>query len=309
MTAIAEAGTRAWPATELAPYELAGQSLSRDRHAKIVELFEEYSRNLAHPVQEFYWSYSGTSFSGQSFWGNAYQVELQATFTAPRGRLLDLGCLGPELVVLREVRPDIAVDGLSIEGGIFGREESGFCSYTEPRPDRVTVRSVDAERERFPFEDASFDTVSSMQMFEHLKFGPQHVLSEAHRVLKDNGILVIATPNASSLLSVWKHCKGEHPASHHSYSRSLTYGVVHPFEYRASELRSLVTSYGFDVMAEGTFYSERYVAIGEEMAKIFDFVKSFGFPLDEAQVGDHLIIVARKSGPIHDLYPRAVFEG
>lgn len=298
-----------WPAGDLAPYRLAGRDLSRERHAAIEQLLDRNCQNLANEVQRFYKGYNQTEFSGPSFWRNAYSIELQATFTPWDGELLDLGCLGPELAAFREVRPDATARGLSIEGGVFGIEQSGFCSYPTPRDHSITVWSVDAEHEPFPFADAAFDTVSSFEMFEHLKFGPQNVMREIHRVMKPGGILLITTPNAVSIRSLWAHCKGWHPASHHRYFRNLKYGVVHPFEYRASELSALVAAYGFKILESTAFYRERYVRMADEMASVFDFIKSLGFSPTEAELGEQLLIVAEKAGPIVNEFPPEVFEG
>src|SRR3989344_6299354 len=46
-----------------------------------------------------------------------------------------------------------------------------------------------------------FDTVVSGDMIEHLE-NPSAFLKEAHRVLKDDGLLIVSTPNSSFLLSV-----------------------------------------------------------------------------------------------------------
>ena len=309
MSRTAGSEGQGWPAGELGPFQLAGQALSRERLAAIEDILDCNCRNEGSDLQRFFRNYNYTEFSGPSFWVMAYHIELQAAFMPSQGHILDLGCLGPELVALRQVRPDVRADGLSIEGGIFGLEEIGFCSYPTPQGHSISVCSIDAERDRFPFENNTFDVVSSFEMIEHLKFGPQNFMREIHRVLKENGLLVITTPNAASICSIWKHCKGEHPASHHRYFRDLKYGVVHPFEYRASELAALVKAYGFDILAATAFYKERYVGMAEELSRVADFIESLGFSPSEAELGEQLLIVARKSGPIVDEYPPAIFEG
>jgi SAM-dependent methyltransferase len=50
----------------------------------------------------------------------------------------------------------------------------------------------------FPFESSSFDLVLCLDVLEHL-VDPAHCLAEAHRILRDNGILVINVPNHFSL--------------------------------------------------------------------------------------------------------------
>lgn len=66
--------------------------------------------------------------------------------------------------------------------------------------DRFIVKSVDIEREPFPFADQSFDLVVCNQVLEHLKIvlAP---LREMARVTRENGFLAIGIPNLSSLMS------------------------------------------------------------------------------------------------------------
>jgi SAM-dependent methyltransferase len=47
--------------------------------------------------------------------------------------------------------------------------------------------------ERFPFEDASFDSALINQVFEHV-FNPEEFLQEVHRILKPGGKLLLTVP-------------------------------------------------------------------------------------------------------------------
>lgn len=51
---------------------------------------------------------------------------------------------------------------------------------------------------RTPFEDRSFDVWVSIEVIEHLH-DPQNLIDEAWRVLKDDGVLFITTPNVQAL--------------------------------------------------------------------------------------------------------------
>jgi len=55
--------------------------------------------------------------------------------------------------------------------------------------------------EKLPFDDSSFDIVTSLWVLEHLE-KPQIVFKEIHRVLKKDGIFMFATPNAK-FLPLW----------------------------------------------------------------------------------------------------------
>jgi len=60
-----------------------------------------------------------------------------------------------------------------------------------------TVKPV--EIEPLPFANATFDTILSFQVIEHIRHVPSY-LSEILRVLKSRGILLIATPDRTSRL-------------------------------------------------------------------------------------------------------------
>ena len=62
----------------------------------------------------------------------------------------------------------------------------------------IAVTSLDIERERFPYPDASFDLVVANQIFEHTK-EIFFIFSEISRVLKTNGLAIIGVPNLASL--------------------------------------------------------------------------------------------------------------
>jgi SAM-dependent methyltransferase len=62
----------------------------------------------------------------------------------------------------------------------------------------IDVARLDLEHDAFPWPTASFDVVVSNQVFEHLK-NIWLPLSEAYRVLKPGGNLVISVPNLASL--------------------------------------------------------------------------------------------------------------
>lgn len=58
--------------------------------------------------------------------------------------------------------------------------------------------SQDAGTERWNLEDDSMDLVVSNQCLEHIP-NTDHFISEAHRVLKDGGVLLLSVPNQGAL--------------------------------------------------------------------------------------------------------------
>ena len=60
------------------------------------------------------------------------------------------------------------------------------------------IKIVDINAENLPYKDNYFDIVIASEILEHV-FYPEKVLSEARRVLKRNGFVILTYPNSSSL--------------------------------------------------------------------------------------------------------------
>lgn len=64
-------------------------------------------------------------------------------------------------------------------------------------PARPEVKKCDLNRDKFPYNDDTFDEVYSEDVFEHL-LNHDHFMRECNRVLKPGGKLTIITDNANS---------------------------------------------------------------------------------------------------------------
>ncbi len=85
----------------------------------------------------------------------------------------------------------------NIPAHLFGIES--YAPYIQAAREKgITIASLDIERERFPFEDQSFDVVVANQILEHTK-EIFFIIAEVGRVLKPNGKLIIGVPNLASL--------------------------------------------------------------------------------------------------------------
>ncbi len=58
----------------------------------------------------------------------------------------------------------------------------------------VEVKKVNLDIDTIPFPDNYFDIIFAFEVFEHFA-NPQHAIEEINRTLKENGILLISTPN------------------------------------------------------------------------------------------------------------------
>jgi 2-polyprenyl-3-methyl-5-hydroxy-6-metoxy-1,4-benzoquinol methylase len=110
---------------------------------------------------------------------------------APKGRLLDVGCGGGEMVRLMNLwgwqAEGIDFDPLAVENA----KKKGLT---------VHLGSITDQR----FSDGSFDAVVMSHVIEHVS-NPIQFLREAWRILRPGGRLALATPNGWSLgHAVWK---------------------------------------------------------------------------------------------------------
>jgi SAM-dependent methyltransferase len=123
-------------------------------------------------------------------------VDLQYSFileqiakAAPRarGRLLDVGC--GDKPYEPTFRPYVT-EYIGIEHESVFPETN--ASSGERRPDLYY------DGNRLPFDDASFDTVVSIQVLEHTP-RPQPLLQEMARVLRPDGLLILSAPFSGRL--------------------------------------------------------------------------------------------------------------
>ena len=103
-----------------------------------------------------------------------------------QGRLLDVGCgSGGNLTTLQGQGWDVYGIEMSETAAAQARERVG---------DRIHVGTL----ETAPFGEESFDLVFLSHSLEHF-FSPAEALARVRRLLKPNGMAVIAVPNAGSL--------------------------------------------------------------------------------------------------------------
>ncbi len=195
------------------------------------------------------------------------------------------------------------------------------CYYgTTGRTDHKTITSesgevfecdidhFDAEKDVYPYADASFDTVLCCELIEHLFGDPMHMMSEINRILKPGGHLVMTTPNIGSLRSVSAILLGYHPAFFPAYIRPRTDGeeteARHNREYVPMEVQHLLTDSGFEMvlLETGEFLDEPH----PEFGWITHLLKHYNLSHDLR--GDGIYAVARKAGPVKNRWPAWLYS-
>ena len=181
----------------------------------------------------------------------------------PTGKLLDVGCgFGYFLNVAQRERFDV-----------FGLDCSMYA--VERCQQRFPGKVKDGFLSPGVFPDKSFDVVSMFDLFEHV-YHPREFLETLHQITKDDGIVVITTPNHRSLLS------------RVSGRNWVSYKIPeHVYYYSPETLRRMVNSL-FEVAlirSEGQYCSLEFLA---------ERIKTLSQPL-----GRGLLQLARQVGAGH----------
>lgn len=156
----------------------------------------------------------------------------------------------------------------------------------------IRLEPANSERDQWPFEDDSFDLVTGMEILEHLALDPYFFFSEAARVLKPGGRVLITTPNVVSHRGVRKVLDGIAPYSFGIFVPSGGVYGRHNREYAPPELAALCGAAGFEVtrLASHDVYdravdpatAELLVARGDDLSlrgeTIFCLARKVGAP-------------------------------
>jgi SAM-dependent methyltransferase len=199
----------------------------------------------------------------------------------PTGRVLELAATPYILsAALLDAGYDVTLNGLPVDSETTG----AAVLDVNGRRYECALALFDAEDD-FPFGDARFDVVVAGEIFEHLYRRPWHMLSEAWRVLADDGVLVLSTPNAESLerLYVWLR----RLPSAQGFNPDVP-TARHAREYGPREVSMLLESQGFDSVS---VWTPSYIRI----------VGGFPGPLGWFKRRLHRLLkraAARRSGPL-----------
>ena len=136
--------------------------------------------------------------------------------------------------------------------GPLGRSDQKTCSRGGTEIFHCQVDLFDAELDRYPYPDETFDTVLACEIFEHLLHDPIGMLLECRRVLVEGGALVLSTPNAASFTAVARMLlETDNPQIYSKYPNPQgelhETEIPHVREYTPQELREAVTSAGFEI--------------------------------------------------------------
>jgi SAM-dependent methyltransferase len=237
----------------------------------------------------------------------AHSIRLIRTMKLiPRGdsgsRVLELGCYMQTTPALRGLLGYGEVRGAYM--GSAGGWHLSSVTAKDGEEFTCTIDLFNCEQDRFPYPDGSFDTVICCEVLEHLSKDPMHMMSEIHRILKPNGILVLTTPNVVSIRALHAMISGIHPNLFSKYVMpTLRPEAKHIREYTPKELLRLFADSGFTVQyIDTTSYGER-AGIYKWITRAIQFAK----PLTRLRE-DCVYLVGQKAKDVGSRYPSWLYE-
>lgn len=203
-------------------------------------------------------------------------------FLSLNNRILDVGA-NPLYFLATLKRLGYHIEGLDINPNL----DSDLI-----KKESLKITKCDIEKEKFPYEDHSFDVVILSEVFEHLYVNPLHCMREIKRILKKDGKLILTTPNGYSLKCIGNFVLGrglsENPFREFNLMNTHCYRG-HIREYSMGELKDFLQKTNFKI--EDSFYiSYEHVGLrNKNLLRIFSKFIYFIFP----KFKSHIIIIAK----------------
>jgi SAM-dependent methyltransferase len=136
----------------------------------------------------------------------------------------------------------------------------------DPHSLKGVANAIIADGTRLPFRNGLLDMVTSFDTIEHL-ISPDTLVKEVHRVLKQDGLFALATPNLADIYSRLAFLAGYVPFSYNPSDRRVGTAFTHAtckgehksvFTHRA--LQEMLQYYGFRIRSKAgySYYDKFY---------------------------------------------------
>ncbi len=197
------------------------------------------------------------------------------------GKILDIGC-GPGFFL--KVAKDNKWDEYGVELSKWA------CDYGK----NTGVNIINKRLERAKFNDKFFDVITLWDVIEHVEY-PSSLLLEINRILKNDGIIVLNTPNIGSIFAKimgkrWWNLIG-----------------MHIYYFDKKTIRKILEKNGFKIIKIKSYsriITPRYAVEWLKNYKMiygilkFIFDKTFlGNVRPRVNFFDNIVVYAKKSGP------------
>jgi 2-polyprenyl-3-methyl-5-hydroxy-6-metoxy-1,4-benzoquinol methylase len=176
-----------------------------------------------------------------------------------------------------------------------------FLAYAKMKDDSGETRFVGANAYALPFRPDSFDLVLAGEIVEHLR-SPERVLRECSRVLVEDGLLIVTTPNGKNLFSKLPTFGNVNARSMSCQLECQPDASGHLFLFAPRELSKLFEETGFKILRMGFIQSSIFSDRIELVAKKIPLYLSLQldrllnlFPGFRGYLSEGLVAVAKKN--------------
>lgn len=157
-------------------------------------------------------------------------------------RLLDLGVYPGHIAIVLAKKMNVRVYGVALATSeVFERKM---------RKSQIDIIKSDLDRQHLSFNDETFQVVLCSEVIEHLD-SPSRLIGEVHRILVDNGILILTTPNIARIrnrIRFFLHGVSPNICPPGEYDPFSSHEWLHFREYTLDEIRGLLVANKFRVV-------------------------------------------------------------
>jgi 2-polyprenyl-3-methyl-5-hydroxy-6-metoxy-1,4-benzoquinol methylase len=146
--------------------------------------------------------------------------------------VLDIGIGSGQLAILVRRLFDYQVYGVDIEDSWNARLSS----------EGIGFKICDFSKDSIPYNTGSFDVILFCETLEHLAVSPYRVMDEVWRVMKEDGVLILTTPNMAALVKRLELLAGRNPLRPFQRGTQVN---DHIHEYTKSELELVIAQTKF----------------------------------------------------------------
>lgn len=184
--------------------------------------------------------------------------DLRKHFPTPGAKVLDLGAFNGYVSVLLSL---LGFRATAADAHKLPEVDTFFAKY------HIDFQPLNLN-DRAPFSsiaDASFDAIIMGEILEHILNAPLAVLQDVFRITKARGLLILTTPNPSNIMNAVRLLRDRPTlwgtSDFYKVPKAGDEGIIcqadiHYREYRAAELRDMVSSAGFRIL------EQRFIGFG-----------------------------------------------